>query len=150
MATPTSNAIATFVQYASQFIPDTNTLIDAGMMACSEPYHAKAQRFFMERGFDGKGVTLDFLESCAVQCGWHASLLKPHHTFAEMLEFLTQYEQGLISAGELLLVFQLTPPQVQALKVYLDLPHNIARRISLLDWDEHVTAVFAKAMVAAS
>ncbi len=132
-------AIEVFIKFVANFLETEGSLIEAANEACSTPRRAEAEAFFMSNGFDGATITTQYLEKCATACGWHKSALRPHRTFADMLECLKQHQQGLVTDGELLLVVQMVPHQVQAVITYNNLPMKLLNTVSLTDWDESIS-----------
>jgi hypothetical protein len=139
---PSANRLAdlsVFIQFAVQFLPSSGTFVATAQEACSPGRLPEAKTFFQERGYDGATITCEFLERCAVSAGWHKQVLKPQRTFADMLECLKQHQQGLVTDGELLLVVQMVPHQVQAVITYNNLPLKLLNTVNLTDWDESIS-----------
>lgn len=132
-------AIEVFIKFAANFLETEGSLIGAATEACSALRRAEAKAFFVENGFDEATVTPQYLEQCAAACGWHKQVLKPQRTFADMLECLKQHQQGLVTDGELLLVVQMVPHQIQAVITYNNLPLKLLNTVNLTDWDESIS-----------
>ena len=131
-------AIEVFIKFAANFLETEGSLIEAATEACSTPRRAEAEAFFMENGFDGATVTTQYLEKCASACGWHTQVLRPRNTFKDMLDCIKQYDDGLVTKGELIMALQMVPHQVAACSLYNQLPLPLHRKASLADWDDSI------------
>ena len=131
-------AIEVFIKFAANFLETEDSLIEAATEACSALRDAEAKAFFMENGFDKSIVTTQFLEDCAIACGWHKQVLRPRNTFKDMLDCIKQYDDGLVTKGELIMALQMVPHQVVACSLYNQLPLPLHRKASLADWDDSI------------
>lgn len=130
--------IGVFLQYVGTQLATGNyaSMHDAFIHA-KKPEAVDAIRVhFMQHGFDGEVVNATMTQQLVnrvydVSC-------KPLRTFADMQECRRQYEQGLVTEGELLLALQMTPLQVDAVIAYNRLPYKVQAKHSLSDWDEDV------------
>ena len=133
-------AIEVFIKFAANFLETEDSLIEAATEACSALRDAEAKAFFMENGFDKSIVTTQFLEDCAIACGWHKQVLRPRNTFKDMLECINQYSECLVTEGELIMALQMMPHQVAACSLYNQLPPALQRKVSLADWDDSIAS----------
>ena len=131
-------AIEVFIKFAANFLETEGSLIEAATEACSALRRAEAKAFFVENGFDEATVTPQYLEQCAAACGWHKQVLRPRNTFKDMLDCIKQYDDGLVTKGELIMALQMVPHQVVACSLYNSLPLPLHRKASLADWDDSI------------
>lgn len=130
--------LSVFIQFAVQFLPSSGSFVATAQEACSPGRLPEAKTFFQERGYDGATITCEFLERCAVSAGWHKQVLRPRNTFKDMLDCIKQYDDGLVTKGELIMALQMVPHQVVACSLYNSLPLPLHRKASLADWDESI------------
>jgi hypothetical protein len=128
-------AIEVFIKFVANLLETEGSLIEAATEACRARRRAEAKAFFVENGFDEETVTTQYLEQCAAACGWHKQVLRPRNTFKDMLDCIKQYDDGLVTEGELIMALQMMPHQVAACSLYNQLPPALHRKVSLADWD---------------
>lgn len=134
------SAVRTFAQFVL-YIFDTaslDSIKESAIEACAPHRLKEAVTFFVNRGFDSELITTQYLEQCAAACGWHKQVLRPRNTFKDMLDCIKQYDDGLVTKGELIMALQMVPHQVVACSLYNSLPLPLHRKASLADWDESI------------
>jgi hypothetical protein len=136
--TITDKMLGVFLQYVGTQLASGNyaSMRDVFVYADSPQAVKPIRTFFLEHGIDGACINTRTIHLMVRQLYFPNP--KPLRTFAEIQECLVQYEQDLVSQGELLLACQLTPHQVDAVIAYNRLPYKVQSKHALSDWDEDV------------
>jgi hypothetical protein len=99
---------------------------------------------FKSRGCKRAHVTKGWL----VQIGQSLGYLKrsPINSFSEMSEVVKQFQEGLITEGEMIGALQCSKEQIKTLIKHNSLPYDIKQKIELSDWDLAVGEIVEKAI----
>lgn len=66
-----------------------------------------------------------------------ATVLNHANRVQDAYQHITSYNNGLISIAELVLALQCSEHQLKALKMYVDMPHEFQKRISIKAIDNY-------------